>query len=107
MKWGSQLKVPFEPGELVQVYLFGKPVLGPADLVIGEVTKVGEDCLYIRWEDQDGKWGHKVEWWESLVLVRPAIRGYPYERRAPGLVWALFWIRYLSYRLWRGLRFRR
>ena len=106
MRWGSQLKVPFELGELVQVSLFGKPVIGPADLVLGEVTKVGEDGLYIRWGSQSREREHRVKWWEGPVLVRPVIRGYPYERKVPGAAWVLFWIRYLPYRLWRGLKSR-
>ena len=42
MRWGSQLKVPFEPGELVQVNLFGKPGFGFCEPVIGEVKETGE-----------------------------------------------------------------
>ena len=100
MKWGSQLKVPFEPGELVQVRIGGEPV-------IGEVDEVGRDLILMSWGFRDEREHHFVPWWSGLTLVRPAIRGYPYERKVPGIAWALFWIRYLPYRLWRGLRFRR
>jgi len=103
MKLGSELKVPFEPGELVQVSLFGKPVIGPADLVLGEVTKVGEDDLYIRWGSHSKEREHRVEWWEGPVLVRPAIRGYPYERKLSNCAWTLLWIWYLPYQLRRRL----
>ena len=100
MKWGSQLKVPFEPGELVQVRIGGGPV-------IGEVDKVGRDHILMSWGLRDEREHHFVPWWSGLTLVRPVIRGYPYERKMPGLAWAQFWIQYLPYRLWRGLRFRR
>ena len=100
MKWGSQLKVPFEPGELVQARIGGEPV-------IGEVDRVGQDYTLMSWGLCDEREHHFVPLWSGLTLVRPVIRGYPYERRVPGLAWAWFWIRYLPHRLWRGLRFRR
>jgi len=100
MKWGSQLKVPFERGELVQTWIYGKPV-------IGEVDEVGQDCILMSWGLRDERKHHFAPWWSGLTLVKPAVRGYPYERKLPDLAWALFWIRYLPYRLWRGLRFRR
>ena len=98
MKWGSQLKVPFEPGELVQVRIGDGPV-------IGEVDRVGQDYVLMSWGLRDEREHHFVPLWGGPTLVRPAIRGYPYERKLPDLAWALFWIRYLPYRLWRGLRF--
>jgi len=100
MKWGSQLKVPFEPGELVQTRFGGEPVFG-------EVQRAGEGSVLIRWGSGDAVRHLFVPWWSGPTLVRPAIRGYPYERKVPGAAWVLFWIRYLPYRLWRGLRFRR
>ena len=103
MKLGSELKVPFEPGELVQVSLFGKPVIGPADLVLGEVTKVEEDGLYVCWGSPSREREHKVEWWEGPILVRPVVRGYPYERKVPGIAWTWFWFRNFSWRLRRRL----
>ena len=100
MRWGSQLKVPFEPGELVQARIGGNPV-------IGEVDRIGQDYTLMFWGLRDEREHHFAPWWSGLTLVRPVIRGYPYERKVPGFAWAWFWIRYLPYRLWRGLRFRR
>ena len=100
MRCGSELRVPFEPGELVQVRIGGGPV-------IGEVDRVGQDYVLLSWGLRNEREHHFAPWWGGPMLVRPAIRGYPYERKVPGLAWALFWIRYLPYRLWRGLRFRR
>jgi len=101
MKLGSQLKVPFEPGELVQVRIGGEPV-------IGEVDRVGQDYVLMSWGLRDEREHHFVPWWSGLTLVRPAIRGYPYERKLSNSVWLLLWILYFPHRLRRRLcRFRR
>jgi len=96
MKWGSQLKVPFEPGELVQTWIGG-------ELVIGEVDKVGWNCILMSWGFHDERKLHFAPWWSGLALVRPAIRGYPYERKLSNSAWTLFWILYFPYRLRRRL----
>jgi len=96
VKWGSQLKVPFEPGELVQTWIGGEPV-------IGEVDEVGQDCILMSWGLRDRKTHHFATWWSGPTLVRPVIGGYPYERKLSDFVWALFWIWYLPYRLRRKL----
>ena len=100
MKLGSELKVPFEPGELVQTRIDG-------EFVIGEIRRVEADGVVLRWECPNAWRLCFAPWWSGLTLVRPAIRGYPYERKVPGFAWAWFWIRHFPYRLWRGLRFRR
>jgi len=100
MRWGSQLEVPFEKGELVQTWVGCEPV-------IGEVEEVGQDFVLMSWGLRGERKHHFAPWWSGLMLVRPALRSYPYEREVPGLAWAWFWILYLPYRLWRGLRFRR
>jgi len=100
MKLGSELKVPFEPGELVQTRIDGESV-------IGEIRRVEADGVVLRWGCPNAWRLCFAPWWGGSTLVRPAIRGYPYERKVPGLAWASFWIRYLPYRLWRGLRLRR
>jgi len=103
MKWGSQLKVPFEPGELVQVFLFRESAVGLCEPVIGEVMQAGEDFIRIRWGSHDEQEHHLMPWWSGPTLVRPVIRGYPYERKLSDFAWILFWIWYLPYRLRRRL----
>ena len=100
MKRGFQLNVPFEPGELVRTWIGGEPV-------IGRVDEAGQDVVLMSWGFRDERKHHFAPWWSGLALVRPAIKGYPYERKVPGLAWAWFWTRYFPYRLWRRLRFRR
>jgi len=102
MRWGNQLKVPFEPGELVQARFTG------GEPFIGAVRWIEGDQVVLRSGSHPCEWRlYSAPWWSGLTLVRPDICGYPYEQRVPGLAWALFWIRYLPHRLWRGLRFRR
>jgi len=96
VKWGSQLKVPFKQGELVQAWIGGKTV-------IGEVDEVGQDCILMSWGLRDERRHHFAPWWSGLTLVRPAIRGYPYERKVPGIAWTWFWFRNLPWRLRRRL----
>jgi len=96
MKLGSELKVPFEPGELVQVRIGGEPM-------IGEVDRVGQDYVLISWGSRDEREHHFAPWWSGLTLVRPTIRGYPYERKVPGGAWTWFWFRNLPWRLRRRL----
>ena len=100
MKLGSQLKVPFELGDLVKIQ-------DGEELIICEVNRIEGDSVILSWGCPLAWRTCNRPWWSGLTLVRPDIRGYPYERKVPGLAWALFWIRYLPYRLWRGLRFRR
>jgi len=96
MKWGSQLKVPFEPGELVQTHLDGEPV-------IGEIRRVEYDGVVFRWGCPNAWRLCFAPWWSGLTLVRPAVSGYPYERKLSDSAWALFWIWHLPYRLGRRL----
>jgi len=103
MKWGSQLKVPFERGELVQVNLFGKPGFGFCEPLIGEVKETGEEGIFISWGSHDARHPRFVPWWSGPTLVRPAIRGYPYERKLSDFAWTLFWVWYLPYRLRRRI----
>jgi len=96
MRWGSQLKVPFEPGELVRTWILGEPV-------IGEVEEVGQDYILMSWGLHDERKHHFAPWWSGLALVRPAIRSYPYERKLSSSAWLLLWILYFPYRLRRRL----
>jgi len=96
MKLGSELKVPFEPGELVQTRINGESV-------IGEVRRVEDDGVVLRWDSPNAWRLCFAPWWSGPSLVRPAIRGYPYERKLSDFAWALFWICYLPYRLRRRL----
>jgi len=96
MKWGSQLKVPFEPGELVRTWIGGEPV-------IGEVDEVGQDFVLMSWGLRDERRHHFAPWWSGLTLVRPAISGYSYERKLSNSAWLLLWILYFPHRLRRKL----
>jgi len=101
MRWGSQLEVPFEKGELVQTWIGGEPV-------IGEVDRVGQDYVLLSWGLRDEREHHFAPWWSGLTLVRPAISGYPYERKLSSSAWSLLWILCFPHRLRRRLcRFRR
>jgi len=96
MKLGSELKVPFEPGELVQTRIDGESV-------IGEVRRVEDYGVVLRWDCPNAWRLCFAPWWSGLTLVRPAIRDYPYERKLSGSVWMLLWVWYLPYRLRRRL----
>jgi len=96
MRWGSQLEVPFEPGELVRTWIRGEPL-------IGEVEEVGQDFVLMSWGLRDERRHHFAPWWSGLTLVRPAISGYPYERKLSNSAWLLFWILYFPHRLRRRL----
>jgi len=96
MKLGSELKGPFEPGELVKSYICG-------ELIIGEVEDVGQDCILMSWGLRDERKHHFAPWWSGLTLVRPAISGYSYERKLSNSTWLLLWILYFPHRLRRKL----
>jgi len=96
MKLGSELEVPFEQGDLVKTHILW------AGMVIGEIEDVCGVWLSVNWGPRDERHLHITRWW-NLELVRPAIRGYPYERKIPGVAWVLLWGWYFPYRLWRRL----
>jgi len=98
VKWGSQLKVPFEPGELVQArFAGGEPFIGVVRWIEGDRVVLRSGCHPCDWQL------YSAPWWSGLTLVRPVIRGYPYERKVPGVAWASFWFRNLPWRLRRRL----
>ena len=98
MKWESQLKVPFESGELVRTrFADGEPF-------VGEVRWTEGDRVVLRFGHCPCAWRlYSAPRWYGLELVRPAVRGYPYERKVPGIAWTWFWFRNLPWRLRRRL----
>ena len=92
MKLGNQLKAPFEPGDLLMVKLPN------GDRVIAEFRRMEDDNVIVRWGPRAGRLVARIPWWSGCYLVRPAIRGYPYERPIPWIAWLWYWLRYLPYR---------
>ena len=98
MRWGSQLEVPFEKGELVQArFARGEPFIGVVRWIEGDRVVLWSGCHPCEWRL------YSAPWWSGLTLVRSAIRGYPYERELSNFAWLLLRILSFPYRLRRRL----